>query len=101
MGITPSSDLDDEMATQWRINSSEFVLEKLVGSNAFFQLYVDVDDKNSSVNVLKVNTSIYNIQNATGIITYCVQSKTGLISSYKLPLLVYFLDCLVICCVAI
>ena len=78
MGITPSSDLDDEMATQWSINSSEFVLEKLVGSNAFFQLYVDVDDKNSSVNVLKVNTSIYTIlQPLKYIITYCVQLKTG------------------------
>ena len=55
VGIPPSSDLDIEAYSPWSINSSEFVLEKLVGSPAFFSLYVNVDDKNSSVNVLTVS----------------------------------------------
>ena len=56
MGIAPSSELEIETESQWSVNGSEFILEKLVGSQAFFSLYVDVDDKNSSVHVLKVNS---------------------------------------------
>ena len=58
VGIPPSSDLNIEAYSSWSINSSEFVLEKLVGSPAFFSLYVDVDDKNSSVNVLTVSHAL-------------------------------------------
>ena len=50
MGVVPSSD------SQWNINSTEFVTEKIFGSHAFFQLYVSVDDKNSSLNVLTVKS---------------------------------------------
>ena len=57
MGILPSSDLESE--TLWSINSTEFIMEKLLGSPAFFSLYVDVDDKNSSVSVLKVNVLLF------------------------------------------
>jgi endothelin-converting enzyme len=55
VGIPPSSDLDIEAYSSWSINSSEFILEKLVGSRAFFSLSVDVDDKNSSVSVLTLS----------------------------------------------
>ena len=58
VGIPPSSDLDIEAYSSWSINSSEFILEKLVGSRAFFSLSVDVDDKNSSVSVLTVNRAL-------------------------------------------
>jgi predicted metalloendopeptidase len=55
VGIPPSSDLDIEAYSSWSINSSEFILEKLVGSPAFFSLSVNVDDKNSSVSVLTLS----------------------------------------------
>ena len=51
MGIAPSLDLVD---SQWSMNGSQFLSEMLMGSSAFFQLTVSVDDKNSSVNVLTV-----------------------------------------------
>ena len=62
VGIPPSSDLDIEAYSSWSINSSEFILEKLVGSPAFFSLSVNVDDKNSSVSVLTVNHALVRIE---------------------------------------
>ena len=40
--------------TSWSINSTEFQAEILRGGSAFFQLFVDVDDKNSSQYILQV-----------------------------------------------
>ena len=47
-------DLVGIASSNWSINSSQFLQEKIVGSPAFFSLTVQVDDKNSSVNVLTV-----------------------------------------------
>ena len=44
--------------SQWNVNNIQFIFEKIVGSPAFFSLYVDVDDKNSSVYVLQVLCAI-------------------------------------------
>ena len=44
--------------SQWNVNNTQFVDEKIAGSPAFFSLYVDVDDKNSSVYVLQVLCAI-------------------------------------------
>ena len=41
--------------SQWNINGTEFLYEKVVGSPAFFSLAVEVDDKNSSIYVLTVS----------------------------------------------
>ena len=66
--MPPSSELDIGNETQWSINGSDFLREKMVGSGAFFSLSVQVDDKNSSVNVLMVRKHNYNIQYAYIII---------------------------------
>ena len=45
----------------WSINSTDFRDEQFRGSPAFFQLYVDVDDKNTSQYILQVggvNTAV-------------------------------------------
>ena len=54
MEVPPSLELHIGNDGQWNINSTGFILEKVIGSLAFFSLYVDVDDKNSSVYVLQV-----------------------------------------------
>ena len=41
--------------TQWNINGTQFLDEKIFNSPSFFSLSVGVDDKNSSVNVLTVS----------------------------------------------
>lgn len=57
VGIPPSSELDSGNGSQWSINGTEFLFEKLFGSSAFFSLSVQVDDKNSSLNVLTLSQS--------------------------------------------
>ncbi len=46
--------LVDGSASNWSINDPQFIDEKKFGSSAFFSLYVQVDDRNSSVNILQV-----------------------------------------------
>ena len=54
MEVPPSLELGIDDDGQWSVNSTDFILERFAGSPAFFSLYVDVDDKNSSVHVLQV-----------------------------------------------
>ena len=46
--------VDGGRAGKWSINSTSFAREKLYSSTAFFNLYVSVDDKNSSRFIIKV-----------------------------------------------
>jgi len=40
--------------TEWTINGTQFLREKMYGSQAFYRLAVGVDLKNSSRNILTV-----------------------------------------------
>lgn len=44
-----------EHETQWNINGTQFLQEKKIDSPSFFNLYVGIDDKDSSRYVLTVS----------------------------------------------
>jgi len=67
LGATPLLDLinatggwsllNGASGTEWDINGTQFQREKLFSSPAFFALYVDIDDKNSSQYILQLQQS--------------------------------------------
>ena len=51
VGVKPTN------STPWGLNSNSFVVEKVLGSPAFFDIDVEPDDKNTTRNVLVVRGS--------------------------------------------
>lgn len=50
--------LNGSIRSNWNINDYEFLVEKALGSPAFFTVDVTIDDKNSSQHILEVSVSI-------------------------------------------